>query len=126
MIFFLVFLIALLLSLGLTPIAARIAIQTGAVDQPAPRRVHGKPTPRFGGLPIFGAFFAAVAVSLVYPRSDPNEMTRLTGLLIGGGLMFAVGAYDDYRELKALPQFVAQTGEEEQLATVARLTGQPA
>ena len=108
MIFFLVFLIALLLSLGLTPIAARIATQTGAVDQPAPRRVHGKPTPRFGGLPIFGAFFAAVAVSLVYPRSDPNEMTRLTGLLIGGGLMFVVGAYDDYRELKALPQFVAQ------------------
>ncbi len=108
MIFFLVFLIALLLSLGLTPIAARIATQTGAVDQPAPRRVHGKPTPRFGGLPIFGAFFAAVAVSLAYPRSDPNETTRLTGLLIGGALMFAVGAYDDYRELKALPQFGAQ------------------
>lgn len=109
MIFFLVFVTAFLLSLGLTPIAARIAIRTGAVDQPAPRRVHEKPTPRMGGLPIFVAFFAAIGVSLVYPRSDPNEMPRLVGLFVGATLLFVVGVYDDYRELPALPQLIAQT-----------------
>ncbi|MDE3088181.1 MAG: undecaprenyl/decaprenyl-phosphate alpha-N-acetylglucosaminyl 1-phosphate transferase [Chloroflexota bacterium] len=104
----LVFLTALVLSLAVTPLAARLASLTGAVDQPAPRRVHAKPTPRLGGLPIFIAFFAAVGVSLIYPRSDPNEMTRLAGLAIGSLLMFVIGAYDDYRELRALPQLSVQ------------------
>jgi UDP-GlcNAc:undecaprenyl-phosphate/decaprenyl-phosphate GlcNAc-1-phosphate transferase len=107
-IFFLVFITALVVSLGLTPLAARLAVRTGAVDLPAPRRVHDKPMPRFGGLPIFVAFVAAVGVSLVYPRSDPNEMTRLAGLLLGCTLVFAVGAIDDYHELRALPQLVTQ------------------
>ena len=108
MIFFLVFVTALLLSLGLTPLAARFAIRTGAVDQPAPRRVHDKPTPRFGGLPIFISFIAAIGVSLQYPRTDPYEMTRLAGLAILTVLVFAVGVYDDYREMKPLPQLVVQ------------------
>ena len=107
-IFFLVFVTALVISLGLTPLAARLAVRTGAVDLPAPRRVHDKPMPRFGGLPIFVAFVAAVGVSLVYPRSDPNEMLRLAGLLLGCTLVFAVGAIDDYHELKALPQLITQ------------------
>lgn len=108
MIFFLVFATAFLLSLGLTPLAARFSIRTGAVDQPAPRRVHDKPTPRFGGLSIFIAFIAAIGLSLLYPRTDPNEMTRLAGLLTLTVLVFIVGAYDDYRELKPLPQLVVQ------------------
>ncbi len=108
MIFFLVFVTAFLLALGLTPLAARLAIRTGAVDQPAPRRVHLKPTPRLGGLSIFIAFFAAIGVSLLYPRSDPHELERLAGLFLGGALMFGVGIYDDYHELHALPQLIAQ------------------
>src|SRR5512135_705645 len=108
MIFILVFVTALLLSLGLTPLAARLAIRTGAVDQPAPRRVHDKPTPRLGGLPIFTAFIIAIGVSLFYPRTDPNELTRLVGLLILTVLVFVVGVYDDYREMKPLPQLVVQ------------------
>lgn len=108
MIFFLVFVTALLISLGLTPVAARFAVRTGAVDLPAPRRVHDKPTPRLGGLSIFLAFFAAVGISLFFPRSDPNELLRLAGLFVGGGLMFVIGAIDDYHELKAGPQLVVQ------------------
>lgn len=108
MIFLLVFATAFLLALALTPVAARIALHIGAVDQPAPRRVHEKPTPRLGGLSLFVALIAAVAVSLIYPRSDPNELTRLAGLFIGCTLMFTIGAYDDCHELKALPQLIAQ------------------
>lgn len=86
----------------------RVAIRLGAVDQPAPRRVHEKPTPRLGGLPLFVAFVAAIGVSLIYPRSDPYEMLRLAGLVSGAALMFFLGAYDDHRELGALPQLIAQ------------------
>lgn len=108
MIFILVFATAFLLAFALTPAAARVAVRLSLVDQPAARRVHAKPTPRFGGLPLFVAFCAAIGVSLIYPRSDPNEMARLAGLVSGGALMFFLGAYDDHRELKALPQLAAQ------------------
>ncbi len=103
-----VFLTAFVLALILTPLAIRLAARIGAMDQPAPRRVHETPTPRLGGMPIFFAFFAAIGVSLIYARTDPNELTRLAGLLIGSTLLFAVGLYDDRRDLKALPQFAAQ------------------
>ncbi len=41
-------------------------------------------------------------------RFDPKEIVRLTGLLLGGTFIFLVGIYDDWKELPALPQYVAQ------------------
>ncbi|MBI4785759.1 MAG: undecaprenyl/decaprenyl-phosphate alpha-N-acetylglucosaminyl 1-phosphate transferase [Chloroflexi bacterium] len=108
MIFLFVFATAFLVALGITPLAARLAPRLGTMDQPAARRIHHVPMPRFGGLPLFVAFFAAVAVSLVYPRSDQYELLRLGGLFGGAVVLFFVGAYDDHRELKALPQLLAQ------------------
>ncbi|MBI3914619.1 MAG: undecaprenyl/decaprenyl-phosphate alpha-N-acetylglucosaminyl 1-phosphate transferase [Chloroflexi bacterium] len=106
--FALVFFTALVVALWLTPVAIKLAARIGAMDQPAPRRVHDAPTARLGGIPIFGAFSAAVGVSLFFPRTDPNELPRVAGLFIGTTFMFAVGLYDDRRELKALPQLGAQ------------------
>ena len=108
MVFTLVFATAFLVALAVTPYAGRLAHHLGLMDNPAARRIHTVVTPRFGGLPIFTAFFAAVAVSLFYPRSDPNELARLGGLFAGALLLFLVGAVDDHRELPALPQLVAQ------------------
>lgn len=108
MIFVLVFASAFLLALVLTPLAARLAHRTGAIDQPRDRHQHSRPTPKLGGVPLFVAFFAAVAVSLYYPRTDELEMTRIAGLFLGCTLMFIVGLYDDHRELAPLPQLVAQ------------------
>jgi UDP-GlcNAc:undecaprenyl-phosphate/decaprenyl-phosphate GlcNAc-1-phosphate transferase len=108
MIFFLVFATAFLLMILLTPLAARIALRTGAIDRPAQRRIHSIPIARLGGLSIFVAFLAAIGVSLTYSRTDPFEVTRLAGLVIGVILMFLVGVYDDHREMKSLPQLLAQ------------------
>jgi UDP-GlcNAc:undecaprenyl-phosphate/decaprenyl-phosphate GlcNAc-1-phosphate transferase len=108
MVFILVFTTAFLLALVITPLAARLAPRIGTMDQPAARRVHVLPTPRWGGLPIFLAFFAAVGVSLLYPRTDEYELGRLAGLFGGALLLFVVGTYDDHRELKALPQLIIQ------------------
>lgn len=108
MIFVLVFASAFLLALVLTPLATRLAYKTGAIDQPRDRHQHNRPTPKLGGVPLFVAFFAAVGVSLYYPRTDELEMTRITGLFLGCTLMFIVGLYDDHRELAPLPQLIAQ------------------
>ncbi len=108
MIFLLVFATGLVVAIALTPLVEQVALRTGAVDRPASRRVHDKPTPRLGGLSLFFAFLAAVGVSLTYPRSDPNELSRLLGLLLGCTVMFAVGVYDDHHELRSLPQLITQ------------------
>jgi UDP-GlcNAc:undecaprenyl-phosphate GlcNAc-1-phosphate transferase len=108
MIFLLVFVTGFLSAIALVPLAVAVSRRAGAVDQPAARRVHDRPTPRLGGLAVFPAFCAAVGVSLLYPRSDPFEMPRLLGLLLGSVIMFVVGAYDDHHELKSLPQLIAQ------------------
>jgi UDP-GlcNAc:undecaprenyl-phosphate GlcNAc-1-phosphate transferase len=108
MIFVLVFASAFLIALVLTPLAARLAFTTGAIDQPRDRHQHSHPTPKLGGIPLFAGFFAAVGVSLYYPRTDEFEMPRLLGLFLGCTVMFIVGLYDDHRELSPLPQLVVQ------------------
>jgi len=108
MFLFLVPAVSFLLALFLTPLAIRLAARFGAIDRPAQRRVHDKPTPRLGGVPLFCAFFIAISISMYFPRTDPNETMRLVGLFIGAGVIFAVGVYDDRAELHALPQLVAQ------------------
>ncbi len=123
--FALVFGVALILSLVLTPLTCRVATRLGLVALPGGRRRHRGPIPRTGGVPIYMAFVAAVAVSqvlIVNPaapapgappalqvmRFDPKEIFRLVGLLAGGTFIFLVGLYDDWRELGPLPQYVAQ------------------
>ena len=108
MIFLLVFVTGFLTAFILTPLAARLAARTGAVDAPRNRHAHAQPTPKLGGLTLFIAFVIAVGMSLVYPRSDPHELTRLAGLFLGGLVLFVVCAYDDHRELQAIPQLLAQ------------------
>jgi UDP-GlcNAc:undecaprenyl-phosphate/decaprenyl-phosphate GlcNAc-1-phosphate transferase len=109
MIFVLVFTTGFLISLVLSPLTARLALRTGAVDRPRNRHQHAIPTPKLGGLPIFVALCTAIAISFLYPRTDTYEMPRLAGLFLGSALMFVIGAYDDHHELPAGPQLVAQT-----------------
>jgi UDP-GlcNAc:undecaprenyl-phosphate/decaprenyl-phosphate GlcNAc-1-phosphate transferase len=104
----LVFFSSFALAVILTPLTAGLAARWGFLDRPAPRRSHQTPTPRHGGIPLFIAFVAALAVSLPFPRSDVNEPTKLAGLMLGLTVVAIVGAYDDARELKALPQLAAQ------------------
>lgn len=108
MIFFLTFVTAFLVALILTPLAIQLALRTGAIDRPGARRIHTALTPRLGGLPIFFAFWGAVGISLIYPRTDPHESLRLLGLFVGSILLFILGAYDDHRELKSTPQLIVQ------------------
>lgn len=65
---------------------------------------------KLGGVAVFGAFFATVLLSqyLNVPRMDPNEDTRLLGLVLGGTLIFVVGLLDDIFEFRALPLLLAQ------------------
>ncbi|MCH8274960.1 MAG: undecaprenyl/decaprenyl-phosphate alpha-N-acetylglucosaminyl 1-phosphate transferase [Armatimonadetes bacterium] len=62
------FIIAVFIALFGTPLVRRLAIRMGAIDRPEEgRRVHKKPTPRWGGIAVFLA--VAAAWLAVYPIS---------------------------------------------------------
>ena len=123
--FGLVFGVAFLLSLGLTPLASWLGERWGVVAVPGGRRQHPHPVSRIGGVAVYIAFVGAVLVAqqvVIDPaepppdlpaafqvwRFDPKESIRLIGLLGGGTFIFLVGLYDDWRELSPLPQYIAQ------------------
>lgn len=119
----LIFGLAFLLSALLAPLARRLGERAGIVAVPGGRRQHDRPVSRMGGLPVFAAFAISVlaaqflivepgeslaAPQFQVPRFDPKEGLRLTGLLVGGLLIFLAGLYDDWKELPPLPQYLAQ------------------
>jgi len=115
MAFLLVFVVAFGLSVFLAPLAARLGRRWGLVDVPGERRQHVGVLPRIGGIALYVSFLVAALLAAIFGRMlpapegpDPKELTRLAGILLGSTFMFAVGLYDDRRELKALPQFAAQ------------------
>ncbi len=100
---------ALLGSLLLTPLAIWLGRRTGLVATPGGRRRHLGAVPKLGGLPLFLAFLAGVA--LVYrllPPPSAEEARLLRGVLLGSAIMFAGGLLDDRRELPPWALFAIQ------------------
>ena len=108
--FSLTFLVAFILSLALSPLAAVLSRRLGITAVPGGRRQHARPVPKLGGVVLYIAFVAAVILAQLLPveRGDPNESIRLTGLLIGGTVLLIAGLLDDIFELSPLPQFLIQ------------------
>jgi len=78
----------------LTPVAARLAVRLGAVDQPRDRGLADRPTPLLGGLALLAGVLAAAA--LFVPGS-----AELRGILGGAALITLLGALDDVLDLPA-------------------------
>lgn len=105
----LVAIIALVVSLGLTPLIRKMAFKYGAVDDPKrdERRVHREPLPRWGGIAIYGGFLIALLVTLPFafkpPNSNPFPM-YLIGILGIGAIVVVMGALDDLFQYSAKVQ----------------------
>lgn len=111
--FAIVFGLALSLTLILTPIANYLGHRFKIITVPGGRRQNEgdkRKVSKLGGLALYGGFMMTVLVAqlLPVPRMDPYEIVRLTGLVIGGTLIFVVGVLDDIFEFSAVPQFLAQ------------------
>lgn len=91
-----------LLAFALTPPVRVLAFLIGAVDVPTDeRRMHTKPTPRIGGLAIFGGFSIS---TLVFGTYSP----ALGAVLVGGIMMIIMGILDDVYRLKAWMKLIVQ------------------
>lgn len=103
------FLIALLVSYFLTPAVRRLAISSGVMDVPDPRRVHTEPIPRWGGLAIYFAVVAAMAILFTFGHLWDRrfQWTEWSLGLIGvGGLIVLMGALDDKYQFSAITQML--------------------
>ncbi|MBL8147358.1 MAG: undecaprenyl/decaprenyl-phosphate alpha-N-acetylglucosaminyl 1-phosphate transferase [Anaerolineae bacterium] len=112
--YLLIFALAASVTLALTPVAMWLGQRFGVTTRPGGRRMtegDQKRVSKLGGLALFGGFTIAVLAIQVLPvpRLDPNESTRLIGLLLGGAIIFAFGVLDDVFEFGPLPQFIGQT-----------------
>ncbi len=105
------FIAATLASAIFTPLARIVSFNFGIVSKPGGRHIHGRSIARFGGLGIFLAFISSVAglyAEGYLAALDSREVLQGFGLLIGGSVMFATGAVDDIRGVRALYKLFLQ------------------
>ncbi|HLF28890.1 MAG TPA: MraY family glycosyltransferase [Anaerolineae bacterium] len=99
----LIFAGALILALGGTPLARRLAPRLGMIDQPDARKVHQRPMPRMGGAAIVLACLAAVLLF-----RERIEFQQLVGIVLGGAFVSLIGALDDRWGMAPLVKLIGQ------------------
>jgi UDP-GlcNAc:undecaprenyl-phosphate/decaprenyl-phosphate GlcNAc-1-phosphate transferase len=109
--------IAFIVGIFLVPLIISFSQKQGIMDLPNERKIHSHPIPRLGGVAIWIctviSFFALIILSY-YPHRS-----LLSGLLLGGSLMFLLGLVDDIYGLGAKFKFVIQLS----IATIVFLLG---
>jgi UDP-GlcNAc:undecaprenyl-phosphate/decaprenyl-phosphate GlcNAc-1-phosphate transferase len=108
--FLVVFAVGALVTFGFTPVVRRIAFRVGALYQPTERTVHTTPMPTVGGAAMFVGFLVSMGVASQIPQFQ--EMFRGSsepaGVVLAAGVMFAVGALDDLREVSPPAKIAGQ------------------
>jgi UDP-GlcNAc:undecaprenyl-phosphate GlcNAc-1-phosphate transferase len=111
--FSLPFLLGAALALVLTPLAARLAMRIGAIDEPGARHIHAVATPRLGGPAILLAVVLALYfTSLLDGWSGAmwwSQWPKLGVLAIGALMVMMVGAVDDVRPLRPVIKLMVET-----------------
>lgn len=94
--------IAVAITLGLTPLIQRWGLQWGCVDQPGKRKVHQQPIVRVGGIAIFAGTCLTIVMALLSgspANSSVTEHLPILGILLGGAGFFLIGLADDVFQL---------------------------
>jgi UDP-GlcNAc:undecaprenyl-phosphate/decaprenyl-phosphate GlcNAc-1-phosphate transferase len=98
------FFLALGLAIVTTPVMMHLGKRFSIVSRITPRRINegdARNVSKLGGGALFVSFTLTVLLAqmLAVPRFDPNEPTRLIGLLLGCCVIVIVGVIDDIAEL---------------------------
>jgi UDP-GlcNAc:undecaprenyl-phosphate/decaprenyl-phosphate GlcNAc-1-phosphate transferase len=101
--FLLIFASALILAVGATPLARRVALRLGMIDRPNARKIHLDPIPLLGGVAIYGASIAALLLF-----GERFRLPELVSILVGATLVSFLGLWDDRRSLSPFLKLVGQ------------------
>ncbi|MFD0688433.1 MraY family glycosyltransferase [Actinomadura fibrosa] len=110
--YLLTILVAALVAYVLVPAVRAFAVWFGAQAVPRDRDVHVIPTPRLGGLAMFGGMVAALVVATGLPEMRKvlaaGDISVGRALLMSGGLIVLIGIADDRWEVDPLTKFAGQ------------------
>lgn len=118
MIYLLVFIVSLIVSCALTPLAKKTALRFNVVDHSGqnPLKIHKAAIPYLGGAAIFGAFVMGLVLFMGLRWKQVGDITvemyvKFLGILAGASIVFFIGLYDDIKPinpgLRFLGQFIA-------------------
>jgi UDP-GlcNAc:undecaprenyl-phosphate GlcNAc-1-phosphate transferase len=103
------FLVAAAVTAMTTPIASRLARHLDIIDRPNERKVNVRANiPLLGGLAVGMGFFVACALVVLQSEEADLYQGHVEGLLVGGAVLMAVGAFDDRFTLSWKPKLGAQ------------------
>jgi len=105
--------VALMLSFLLTPLVRDAFLRRGLVDRPdGLRKLHGRPVPRVGGIPIAASYVLAYLVLLASPLKGGEFLEQalplVWAILPAAALVFAVGLTDDVWGLRPAAKLAGQ------------------
>jgi len=108
--YFLLFVTSYLLVGALTPLMRKIALATNVVDNPnAAHKSHKHAVPYLGGVAIIiGVITISYSTSLL-SNFTADTFWLATSVLGPALLLGLIGLWDDLKNLKPLPRFIAQT-----------------
>lgn len=94
-----------------TGLVRQLAIRIGAVAYPRKRDVHTEPIPRLGGLAMYLGVCGGMLLAHQLPvlRRAFDYTFDPMAVLIGGGVIVAIGMLDDRFELDSLTKLAGQT-----------------
>ncbi len=103
------FLLAFTVSVGLTPIARKLAFRVNACAIPNHRTIHRGIIPQLGGIPIFMAFLVGLVIVYFFTDSSFGPLKReALVFLFGASLILVLGIYDDIKGANAYQKFSIQ------------------
>ncbi|GAA4060289.1 glycosyltransferase family 4 protein [Nonomuraea soli] len=91
-------LVAAVVTFLLVPLVRRFAIRIGAMPEVRDRDVHTTPTPRLGGLAMYGGLVAALLTTHELPHTGPvlAASNTVVALIVAGGIITFTGFLDDW------------------------------
>ncbi len=95
-------LLTLVLAVLITPVIRRLALRLNCMDHPVDRSVHCIPIPFLGGVAIYLSF--VLSSFLFLDIGDPT----VQGIILGGGVIVAIGVLDDLYRMPAWMKFAGQ------------------
>lgn len=107
--FIIPFVVACAVSAMSTPIVSMVARSLGAVDRPNERKVSLRDNmPLLGGLAVALGCSVGLASSVISMGEDPVRISKISGFLLGGVVLLAIGMLDDRWSLSAWPKLLFQ------------------
>ncbi len=102
-----VFLGSLLVSLLMIPLIMKIAIKKSFFDRPENvLKIHKEPIPHLGGV----AIFISLVVGLITAGFllESFKFAGIISMVVAAGIVFFMGLWDDFKEVKPVYRFIAQ------------------